>query len=513
MRDEIKYAVLIGRLLDLLARTPETTEDHRAALRALVDLASRGSATVQVDANGVTVEGVQIPDDTPYAPLVRERFMVHGLSRVHLAHGASAVDLVHLLRALAAAPTSSAPGPDLDAHLRRAKVTTVAIVTAELDSVTKPRRDVRITEALEASAKSAPPAPAPGFDLVPAGRGTAYEDMVRQQDPQPDTLAAAVGRLSEERDHHTLLATLHGVQNGITRAIATNELSQALEAILRLIRLEAETGETNAQRAYGIALRRILTADTLRRFAPLVFDDLYHGDIVMMMRRAGTQGTKVLLDLLIEAPSQAERRAYLKALRQIEEGADVVTSLLSHHEWYVVRNAADLVGELRLAEAAPALGQVVQHEDPRVRRSVGIALARIGTPETALHLRKLLADPDKTVRLAVVREVGGRALGGLAMPLVTAAGAEEDPEVLGEFYRALGRIGTPDAVQVLLKAARSGGLLSRRPVGPRLAAIEGLGLAASPAAIAFLRELAGGRSSEIRAAASAALQRARASGG
>ena len=56
---------------------------------------------------------------------------------------------------------------------------------------------------------------------------------MRQQDPQPDTLAAAVGRLSEERDHHTLLATLHGVQNGITRAIATNELSQALEAILR----------------------------------------------------------------------------------------------------------------------------------------------------------------------------------------------------------------------------------------------------------------------------------------
>ena len=27
---------------------------------------------MQVDAGGVTVEGVQIPDDTPYAPLVRE---------------------------------------------------------------------------------------------------------------------------------------------------------------------------------------------------------------------------------------------------------------------------------------------------------------------------------------------------------------------------------------------------------------------------------------------------------
>ena len=190
----------------------------------------------------------------------------------------------------------------------------------------------------------------------------------------------------------------------------------------------------------------VLTADTLRRFAPYVFDEVYHDDIVMMMRRAGTQGTKTLLALLIEAPSQAERRACLRALRKLEEGMDVIASLLNHHEWFVVRNAADLVGELRIAEATAALGKVVGHDDSRVRRSVGLALARIGTPETALHLRKVLADPDPGVRLAVLHEVGGRALGGLAMPLVSAAEAERDPDVLGEFYRALGRIGTPQEI-------------------------------------------------------------------
>src|SRR4030042_1830830 len=73
---------------------------------------------------------------------------------------------------------------------------------------------------------------------------------------------------------------------------------------------------------------------------------------------------------------------------------------------------------------------------------------------------------------------GGRARAGLAMPLVSAASSELDPGVLGEYYRALGRIGTPDAVAALVKAAQeAGGLLSRKPVGPRLAAVEALGLA------------------------------------
>ena len=38
MRDEVKLTVLFGRLLDLLARGTDTTDDHRAALRALVAL-------------------------------------------------------------------------------------------------------------------------------------------------------------------------------------------------------------------------------------------------------------------------------------------------------------------------------------------------------------------------------------------------------------------------------------------------------------------------------------------
>jgi HEAT repeat protein len=518
MRDELKFAVLLGRLLELMQASREITPDHRSALHALVELSSQRSATVRFRDGRLSVEAVDIPDDTPFVTPLRQRLQTHGVARIQVGHGASPVDLVQLLRLLAAPADGAHPGRDLEEALRRGKVASISVVTSEMDSVAVDRGGVRVTEALQAMQPGGGGAPimtterlareraaaSPSPDLVPSARGAAFEEMARQQRANVNTLVSAVARLQDESDKYSLLSKLDAVQAGIAKALAGNELNQAFEAILKLIRQEAEQTVPETQRAYGIALRRILLTDTLKKFIPYVCDEVYHDDIVLVMRRAGTQGTKMLLDQLVAAPSQAERRAYLKALRQIETGSDVVASLLSHHQWYVVRNAADLIGELRITEAAAALGKVVQHDDPRVRRSVGVALARLGTPDTAIHLRKVIGDPDREVRLAVMKELGGRTLSGLAMPLVSAAEAEQDPEVLAECYRALGRIGTPEAVQALMKAASDAGkLLQRKAVGPRLAAIEALAAAGSPPALAALKDLAGGRGETATAAASA----------
>jgi HEAT repeat protein len=511
MRDETKIAILLGRLLELLAKTPEPTDDHRTALQALTELLARRSAAVVLDEGAVTVEGEPAPADTPFVGTLKDRLTAHQVARLHLAHGTSAVDLVELLRALAAPPPATKPAQELEDRLERAHLVTVSIVSRERETGAKARRPMRITEAFRV-AETAPAGPSGPMGVIPTTKTTAFVEMEKQQLQQrtmTGVLGQLVARLQDDNDPQPLLSRLDAVQSGIVKAIGGKDVDQALEALLRIIRLEAASANPEIQRAYGIALRRLLTTEHLRKFAPLAFDEMYHEDIVLLMRRAGKAGTKVLLDLLIEAPSQAERRAYLRALRQMEEGADVVASLLNHHEWFVVRNAADLVGELKLTEAVPALAKVVGHADARVRRSVGIALARIGIAETALPLRKLLGDTDPQVRLAVVKEVGGRGMSGLAMPIVSAAGAEQEPGVLAEYYRALGRIGTPDAVQALVKAAHeAGSLLSRKPQGPRLAAIEALGTAGGPIAIAVLKELMENRSGEVRATAAGALERA-----
>ena len=526
MEDEVKYAVLIGRMLDLLQRGGDaSSDDHRMTLRALVDLASRRSATLRIDEHGLTVEGRVVPDDTPFAGIARGRLEGHGIAAVNVASGASAVDLIHFLRALAGEPAAEG-GITIEQRLQRAKVTTVSVLTAELDATTKARRGVRITEALRASGVlgatsdekeqselSASLKDKADLGVLPAVKGAAYDEMVRHQRASANTLAGAVMRLEEDLSVPALRGRLEAVQAGIQKALEQREVDIALEAIVKLIHQETAAPTPDVRRSYGIALRRILTADHLKRFAPRLLDEMYAADVIVMMRRAGTQGTKILIDLLIQAPTQAERKAYIRALRQIEEGLDVVTSLLNHHEWFVVRNAADLVGELRITEAAGALGAAVQHPDARVRLAVGIALARLGNPASGQPLRKVFQDPDPKVRLAVAKEIGGRGLSGLAMPLVSAAESEVDPAVQSEYYRALGRIGTPDAVQALRNAASAGsGLftLGRRVSVTRLAAVEALGDAGGAAAVDALTGLAKDRAGDVRKAARVALQRARA---
>ena len=76
-----------------------------------------------------------------------------------------------------------------------------------------------------------------------------------------------------------------------------------------------------------------------------------------------------------------------------------------------------------------------------------------------------------------------------------------------ELILALGRIGSPDAVQALIKLAQAaGGFFSKKPVALRLAAIEALRLAATPAALGTLQNLLNDSDKQVKAAAQAAAQ-------
>jgi HEAT repeat protein len=82
---------------------------------------------------------------------------------------------------------------------------------------------------------------------------------------------------------------------------------------------------------------------------------------------------------------------------------------------------------------------------------------------------------------------------------------EEDPTVERELMLALGRIASPAAVQALIKFAQPGGrLFGRQPTARRVMAVEGLRIAATPAAIGTLEGLTDDGDREVRAAADSA---------
>jgi len=105
-----------------------------------------------------------------------------------------------------------------------------------------------------------------------------------------------------------------------------------------------------------------------------------------------------------------------------------------------------LCRELRADTAARARTVVDHHR-----------LAKIGTAGTVEPLRRVLKEGDSELRALVAGSIG-RASRALAMPLVALIEAEQDPAVVREYYCALGRIGSPDALLALTRAAAPGGV-------------------------------------------------------
>jgi len=221
-----------------------------------------------------------------------------------------------------------------------------------------------------------------------------------------------------------------------------------------------------------------------------------------VLKRMDADAVEALLELLTAAPTLSERRGYFTVLTKMETGTDRIIHRLHHPDWFVVRNVAELCGELRLASAVRPLAEQAGHRDERVRRAVAGALCKIRSTDANEPLRQLLNDTEPMVRLEVAQGVDGKWARGLVMSIAVRLPEEGHADVLREMHLALGRVGTADAVKVLQAAAAPAkGLLGRKSAAARLAAIEGLALAGGPAAVGAMQDLLSDSDEAIRAAA------------
>ena len=338
----------------------------------------------------------------------------------------------------------------------------------------------------------APPPPPPAAPATSGGRPplpAGAADVIAELERSPT--APNVG---------DLLAAL--VRNAET-AIKQSRFEQVLGVIASIIQVEQRVSETSGmRRQYAIAVRRIYTKPVLQALAHLLGTPKYRADAVAALQRGGAAAVEVLMDLLVAAPTVSERRAVFDALKQMTEGTEQLIQMLDHHEWFVVRNVAELLGELGMDDAVPALARRLDYADERVRKAVALALAKIGTRSAAEPLRRALRDKSLEVRMQVALGIGGRKSSALAMPLVVAMEEEKDETVVRELILALGRIGSPDAVQALIKWAQPAGrIFGRKPLTLRLAAVDALRLAATPAALGTLEGLEDDGDRQIREAA------------
>jgi len=506
------FATLFARTLDLF-RDPAAKEGQKVQFRALVDQIKSDAVTVAIDGGRLSVNGT--PLDGPTYAVLTQRLEFHSIGEIKIPAAPPAGEMFELLKALAEQPGES----DVVARLRatgaqRIGVTMQSVVAADPvvpHASATPRMDLG-TEGIvhgdmdDAAPPRPPPAPAAPPDVPSILQGENPPAFAPAQAASRSTsdLLADLQRKPMGPQVPDLLAVL---ARQLETAMRSNKLEQALSIVAGIVRAEQSIGEEARRRQYSIALKRMYTKPLLEAIAHLVPMPTQRDSALLALQRAGESGVEVLLDLLVAAPTIDERRGIFQALTGMKEGTDQLVHMLGHHQWFVVRNVAELVGELGLEEAVPALARQLDHEDERVRKAVALALAKTGSRSAAEPLRRALKDKSPEVRIQAAVGVGGRKASALAMPLVVAMGEEENEAVEQELMLALGRIGSPDAVQALIKFAQPGGkLFGRKPTGLRVTAVEALRLAATPAAVGTLEGLGADSDKQVRAAAQAAVR-------
>ena len=461
--------------------------------------------TVAIDAGRLAVNGT--PLEGPAYAVLTQRLEFHAIGAITIAPAPAAGEMFELLKALAEQPGET----DVAARLRTMGAQRISVTMQS--SIAAPKLDLGTDGILQGHMEEmpAPPPPASPAPPLPAD----VPSILQGEHPPAFSPAAAATRSTAD-----LVAELQRKPMGpqvpdllavlsrqLETAMRANKLEQALAIVAGIVRAEQSIGEEARRRQYSIALKRMYTKPLLEGIAHLVPMPTQRDAALLALQRAGEAGVEVLLDLLVAAPTIDERRGIFQALTGMKEGTDQLVHMLGHHQWFVVRNVAELVGELGLEEAVPALARQLDHEDERVRKAVALALAKTGSRSAAEPLRRALKDKSPEVRIQAAVGVGGRKASALAMPLVVAMGEEDNEAVEQELMLALGRIGSPDAVQALIKFAQPGGkLFGRKPTGLRVTAVEALRLAATPAAIGTLEGLSADSDKQVRAAAQAALR-------
>jgi len=505
-------ATALARLIFLLRDSPDTRNELQAAFTDLIASVGAEGHAFLAPPDAFLLDGSRLDLAQPTMGALHAQIRAHGLGAVLLPPNIPPADLHGFVRLLAAVPGKVASADHFRTQLAGRGIRSIQVAAPASDRV----EGLLSGEIDRAAARPAPPAAVPPpADYKPMLPGLG-KDVVNEGEYGMMHFAnldsKAIGDLGALTGDLGSKAAGTAGSDFLNKLIAAGEEAarraawgEVLRAAATLVRHEDDQPEGVDRRGFGLALRRLVPRPVLEQLALLTVPAATREDAILVLRRMGADSTEILLEHLIAAQRAGERRAYFNALTRMTEGTKLLVHMLTHDEWFVVRNVAELCGEMKLEEAVPSLARRIDHEDERVRRAVAGALARIGTPGTVEPLRQALLDSSPQVRRMAVAGIDGRRGRSLGPAMIRRLDEETVADVQRELLAALGRVASPEALQALARAAEPGGrLLKRKPAAYRLAAVQALHTA-GPSAANHLKKLLEDDDKEIQAAARKAL--------
>lgn len=504
----VAFARHFARLIWLLLNDMTAYDAQLATLRALVNASREGSVSLAVDDWRLLVNGSELSDRFSGAQDLMAQFIEHSVSELVAEHNASPAELLGVARILSGTPMPGDGGRNVQ---RRLEALDARRVSVRLDA--RPSSAAGAAPVVESRPMLHVTRQAP--DEADLDARAEEAELYYEQDAERmfQSFSAMETPQVSMQKHFELLDAAH-TPTVLTRQLDTlvqlaNESARKERADVvadifhGLIQREMPTDDRTVKRSFGMAIRRLCTPGVLKSVLSLLPRRREnYGQYMAIIARAEDAGAEALVEALVSAASISDRRSYFDAMLNCRSGVRVLLFMLGDERWFVVRNACDLLGELRVTEADTQLTGLLEHEDERVRAAAAGALAKIGTGVAAKGLRVALRDASPEVRERAASALGSTRGARSAASLIKAIDREEDIRVLMAMLTALGQIGTPDAVEKLVALAKPDSrLFKKNRTSLRAAAVHALADAKTPLAIATLQSLLRDKEKDVRGAA------------
>jgi HEAT repeat protein len=471
MDNSLTLARYFARLVWLLVHEGQSIDDQKAALRAVVTVSKDSSVRLGNKEGRLAVNGLVMPQALTGVQELAERLAVHQIEEIELDQGAVPAELLALARLLSVEATTSSDAADFAQKLSELTGTTVRVKRAAVTEASPMRTT-------ETTAEIAP-------DEVQARVPKLLTKLTEQLNP---VMAQQV------------LDELAFLAEQATREGRTSDVAAIFSAML-----DREGGITDpdVRRVFLVTVRRLTRPTILRPVAVLlVTHPVTAGRTERILARVGQDGVDAVVDQFTSSRSISDRRIYRDVLSRLPLAREALVQMLADPRWFVVRQAAEFLGEMGAEEAERPLAELLRHDDERVRRAVTRALSRIESSFTLDAVARSVTDSSPTVRLEAIAGLASRKGGRAGSMLAKAIDSENEQEVQYAILAALGRVATPEAVQKLSRAAEaaSGLFASRKNVGLRIAAIFALGDARTPGALTTLQSLSHDKDKDVKEA-------------
>ena len=473
MDNSLSLARYFARLVWLLVHEGQSVDDQKAALRAAVTVSNDSSVRLGNKEGRLAVNGLVMPQALTGVQELAERLSVHSIEEIEIEQKAAPAELLALARLLAADSTSSFGAAEFDQKLSQLPGTTVRV-----------RRGAETVEA-----------PAGAGD-----EGARAETVVVEPQDQLSKLLARLQDQANPAAAQRSLDELAVLAEQATREGRTTDVASIFSAMLDR---EPAITDPDVRRLFLSTVRRLTKPTILRPIAALlVTHPATAARTERILQRVGQDGVDVVVDQFAGSRSVDQRRIYREVLSRLTMARESLVQMLADPRWFIVRLAAEFLGEMGAEEAERPLAELLNHEDERVRRAATRALSRVESAFTLDAVARAVEDASPTVRLEAVAGLASRKGGRAGSMLAKAIDGESEQEVQYAILGALGRVATPEAVQKLTRAAQaaSGLFASRKNSGLRVAAVYALGEARTPGAHAALQSLVNDRDRDVREA-------------